>query len=149
MNIMTTLQKLEADSVPEIKAEAPEQFINLVESLRLINVRAMQDLFTRVTSPTGKKFLLDAMPLVASAPSLVLMRDLLLDGRLTEKQIDAWLTSLIFIKNPTIEMLAALKVLRDRITDRTDIKVAAFDGTKFNDVNCSHLLTTSLEAKLS
>ncbi|CAG7820252.1 unnamed protein product [Allacma fusca] len=110
-NIVNLLQKLEKERTPDVHSEAPQHFIELVENLKILNTRALINLFSRMTSPIARKYLLDAMPLVSSAPSLSLMRDLLLDGTLSEKQIDTWLTSLIFIKHPNLDMIAALQPL--------------------------------------
>jgi len=38
------------------------------------------------------------------------MRSLITSGHATDKEIDVWLTSLAFIKNPTRDMMTQLKV---------------------------------------
>ena len=104
---------MERESIPQVSTAAPDRFIDLVEELRLINYNALNVLYSKANTKVGQKFLLDAMPLVGTAPSLSFMTDLYNQGKLSETQIDSWLTSLSFIKHPRLEMITALQVVTE------------------------------------
>lgn len=103
------MEKLEEKNMANIRPDAPEVFLQLIELLRAINLPSLKLLHSKA-SEIGKVFLLDALPLVGTSPALSFMRDLYLEAQLLDDQVDAWLTSLVFIKNPNIEMIAALQV---------------------------------------
>ena len=53
---------------------------------------------------------MDAAPLVGTAASMALVRDLIQDGLLAEVEINMWLASLAFQQKPTLEMITAVTV---------------------------------------
>jgi hypothetical protein len=53
---------------------------------------------------------MDAAPLVGTAASMALVRDLIQDGLLSEIEINMWLASLAFQQKPTLEMITAVTV---------------------------------------
>lgn len=48
--------------------------------------------------------------MTGSVGSLDLMTELIMSGTVAGAEADMWLTTLSFIKNPTVEMLTAVKV---------------------------------------
>jgi len=109
--VFEILEKLENESVPKITLSAPDRFIELVRQLRKINSPALKSLFQKSENSVKQKYFLDAIPLVGSAPALEFMVGLYSEGKLSEPQIDSWLTSLSFLKYPDIEMISALEPL--------------------------------------
>lgn len=59
---------------------------------------------------TNRKFLLDAAPLVGTAASYGLMKDIIQEGLLSNLEADMWLSSLAFQPKPTIEMITVVAV---------------------------------------
>jgi len=112
--VVVILKELEGEAgiPPKIRENAPLLFIQLVDHLRPLSENALQSLFEDSGSFTelGRKMLLDALPLVNSAPSMILMQEMMHADRVSEDQIDAWLQNVAFIKNPTENMISALAV---------------------------------------
>ena len=57
-----------------------------------------------------RKFFLDAIPMTGTAASLRLMSQMLIGKEVSGIEADMWLTSLSFIQNPSVDMLAEVKV---------------------------------------
>lgn len=53
---------------------------------------------------------MDAAPLVGTAGSYGLVRDLIQEGRLSDIEMDLWFASLAFQTRPTLEMIAIVSV---------------------------------------
>jgi hypothetical protein len=53
---------------------------------------------------------MDAAPLVGTASSYGLMRDIIQEGLLSDLEVDMWLASLAFQPKPTLEMISAVSV---------------------------------------
>lgn len=69
----------------------------------------------------NRQFFLDALPMTGTLGSLELMTELISDKTVTGNEADMWLTTLTFIKNPTKEMIQAVKVSYKR-TEQKDKK---------------------------
>jgi len=63
-----------------------------------------------ITENYCRQFYRDALPLIGTTASVSVMRNLIASQQATSKEIDIWLTSLAFIKNPTRDMMRELKV---------------------------------------
>jgi len=57
-----------------------------------------------------RQFYRDALPMIGTTASVSVMRSLIASQQVTDREIDIWLTSLAFIKNPTRDMMRELKV---------------------------------------
>jgi hypothetical protein len=57
-----------------------------------------------------RKFFLDAIPMSGSRETLKLMVQLLVSEQVTGLDADMWMTTLAFVQNPSIDMLADVKV---------------------------------------
>lgn len=53
---------------------------------------------------------MDAAPLVGTAASYGLMRDIIQEGLLSDLEVDMWLASLAFQTKPTLSMINAVSV---------------------------------------
>lgn len=53
---------------------------------------------------------MDAAPLIGTAGSYGLMRDIIQEGLLSNTETDMWLASLAFQPKPTLQMLSAVSV---------------------------------------
>lgn len=53
---------------------------------------------------------MDAAPLVGTAASYGLMRDIIQEGLLADLEVDMWLASLAIQPKPTLEMISAISV---------------------------------------
>jgi len=62
--------------------------------------------------PGYRQFFLDALPMTGTAGSLEVMSDLIMNKEVTGEEADMWLTTIPFIKKPTVEMLTAVKVIQ-------------------------------------
>jgi len=107
---MILIAKIELATAPQVKAEAPTLFFELVEELRRLNQQGLQILLESVTSVLQKKILMDALPLVNSEFSIPFLRILHQQGELSEGHFQAWLSSVAFIKDPSAPMIKALLV---------------------------------------
>ena len=54
---------------------------------------------------------MDAAPLVGTAASYGLMRDIIQEGLLSDLEVDMWLASLAFQPKPTAAMITAVSVI--------------------------------------
>lgn len=61
-----------------------------------------------------RKILLDAISLVSTPAGIKIMRKLYEDGEISEHQINSWITSLAFTKNPSVEVLNEMKVFKTK-----------------------------------
>ncbi|XP_063615204.1 uncharacterized protein LOC134788259, partial [Penaeus indicus] len=102
------LNTLKVASENDIQPEVPSLFAKLVTSLKELNYPQLNTVFNNAKETHTRKFLADAMPLVGTAASFGVVRDMYINGAMTEFEADTFFTSLAFFKNPTSEMFAAL-----------------------------------------
>ena len=57
-----------------------------------------------------RKLVLDAIPLLRTDAAVLLMRDIIASGQLTDTTLDTWFASLAFYKNPTRAMVTTVTV---------------------------------------
>ncbi|XP_047495834.1 apolipophorins-like [Penaeus chinensis] len=105
------LSNLEIASNGEILPEVPSLFAKLVSSLKEMNYPQLNTVYNNAKETHTRKFLVDAMPLVGTAASFGVVRDMFVNGDMTESEADVFFTSLAFFKNPTAEMFIALAPL--------------------------------------
>ncbi|XP_064121465.1 uncharacterized protein LOC135225850 [Macrobrachium nipponense] len=118
------LNDLITSSHEEVKKETPALFSKLVDALKNLDYSQLSQLLGSTTEPKTHKFLVDAMPLVGTASSMAVVRDLIINGKLNNIEKDIWFTSLVFNKHPTVEMLNAIAPLL-----KTNPSQKAFLGT--------------------
>ncbi|XP_068239150.1 uncharacterized protein [Palaemon carinicauda] len=110
-HVQKLLSDLAMDSGADIHSNTPTLFAELVDSLKNMDYSQLSQILASATKPLTHKFMLDALPLVGTAPSMAVVRDLILKGELNEIEKDIWFTSLAFNKHPTTEMLNAIAPL--------------------------------------
>jgi hypothetical protein len=95
-----------------VSPQVPALFSQLVTALKSFSYRQLSEL-TRTHQKTSSayKYLTDAAPLLGTAASYQLMREIIDDGSLSDLEIDLWLTSFAFQTRPTLDMIAVLSVL--------------------------------------
>ena len=54
---------------------------------------------------------MDAAPMVGTAASMAMVRDIIQEGSLSEIEIEMWLSSLAFQTKPTLEMITVVSVI--------------------------------------
>ncbi|KAK4294432.1 hypothetical protein Pmani_032938 [Petrolisthes manimaculis] len=97
----------------EIRPSVPVLFSNLVASLKPLDYPTLVDLFSQTEEKHSQRFLIDAMPLVQTAASMGLVKDMYINGDMTPTEADIWFTSLAFFKNPTSDMFTVIAPLVD------------------------------------
>lgn len=88
----------------------PTLFSNLVASLKPLDYPTLVDIYSRAEETHSRKFLVDAMPLVGTAAAVGIVKDMIINGDITQTEADVWFTSLAFFKNPTSDMFTAIAV---------------------------------------
>lgn len=137
------LRQLVDSSGEVIQSSAPGMFTELVFSLRKLNNKDLQTVFhtARNLSPKAKKFFMDALPSVATAASVRMMTESMVNGEVTGLDADAWLTSLAFVSQPTLEMVKeALPLIKlDRSQAYLGVSTLAHSYCRANpDCNSAH-----------
>ncbi|XP_075217057.1 uncharacterized protein LOC142322172 [Lycorma delicatula] len=112
-SIYEILDRLQEYSFDGINSNFLTMFSTLVSQLKTLRYPQLAKVFSKTDKPNVRKFLLDAMPLVSTADSMTVMRDLFKANEITSDEMDTWLTSLAFQKTPTVEMISAMKPLLD------------------------------------
>ena len=110
MNIQVLLNELHNKATPLMKAEVPALFSELVDKMRSLDYDEMKMLFDTNNGLGVRKFLIDAVPMVATASSTKLVSDLIRNKEMSKQDADVWFTSLNFIRSPEKEMLTPLSV---------------------------------------
>ena len=67
--------------------------------------------YTNLIGNKKRKFLMDAAPMVGTAASMAMVRDIIQEGSLSEIEIEMWLSSLAFQTKPTLEMITVVSVI--------------------------------------
>ncbi|XP_071443259.1 uncharacterized protein [Hetaerina americana] len=106
-----TLEAVEAATANGVTAEAPTSFAALIAALRRLSQGDLMALFKVAATGRSRKFLLDAMPVVATAASMSAFRDLYRSGDVSETEMDSWMGGVAFLKRPTPLMIAAVTPL--------------------------------------
>ncbi|KAJ1524178.1 hypothetical protein ONE63_010704 [Megalurothrips usitatus] len=108
-----TLSALAARTKDGVDKEAAAMFARLVADLRVLQLNELAALFDQTEDPRQRRFLLDALPLVATAESLETMLALWRSEQITGQEMDSWLTAVPFQARAKPEMITALLPLLD------------------------------------
>ncbi|KAI9556281.1 hypothetical protein GHT06_018855 [Daphnia sinensis] len=123
-----TLNALVQETRTGISPQTPTLFSRLVTSLRHLSYAQLSELFSKTQEAKAKKYLMDAAPLVGTAASYALMRDIIQEGLLTDLEVDMWLASLAFQPKPTLEMITAVSPLladKDAVRPKALLSISA------------------------
>ncbi|XP_067678851.1 uncharacterized protein [Haliotis asinina] len=130
----TKMQELCRLTATDIRPEVPQMFSELVYILKNSNFRSLRALYRQLktghicgkNSRIGKKFFIDAIPMIGSVDAIKMMRELMTTKDVDDTQADMWLTSLAFIQHPTVEMITEVQPLMlTSHSKKTKILVAA------------------------
>ncbi|ODN05279.1 Apolipophorin [Orchesella cincta] len=105
------LEYLERASFPQVTPAAPQLFVDLVDELRRSNERSIRSTFDQTFGTAKEKYVMEALPVVGTASSLAILRDLTTQGILPVERTKTWLTALAFIKHPTLQMIKVVTPL--------------------------------------
>lgn len=105
------LSDLAMESASDIHSNTPALFADLIDHLKNMDYPQLTEILASATAPLTHKFMVDALPLVGTAPSMAVVRDLIIKGEMSEIERDIWFTSLAFNKHPTAEMLKSIAPL--------------------------------------
>ncbi|XP_045158693.2 uncharacterized protein LOC123524511 [Mercenaria mercenaria] len=102
-----------------VRPETPKLFTDLVYMMKSADIDTLTDINKMLTEGTlcpdnvfrTRKYFLDAIPMAGTSASLRMITELITSNIITGVEADMWLTTLSFIKNPTIDMLKAVKPL--------------------------------------
>ncbi|XP_046393120.1 uncharacterized protein LOC124161022 [Ischnura elegans] len=112
--VQTAVQALaavEAATVQGVSARAPTAFAALIAALRRLSQGDLMTLFKVAATGRSRKFILDAMPVVATAASMSAFRDLHRSGDVSDTEMDTWMGGVAFLKRPTLPMIDAVTPL--------------------------------------
>ena len=110
------LAELQQKTSDDVRPDVPRLFTRLVSMLRHFNEDGLAQLDAQLESGSAaKRYFVDALPLAGTAPALAMMRDMILSGSVNDETTDRWMTSLAFVHDPDVNMVAAVApLLEDR-----------------------------------
>ncbi|XP_052130120.1 apolipophorins-like, partial [Frankliniella occidentalis] len=111
--VAASLASLAARTQDGVDKESAVMFARLVADLRGLQLASLSKLFDQTEDPRQRRFLLDALPLVATAESLEAMLALWRSEQLSGAEMDSWLASIPFQARAKPEMITALLPLLD------------------------------------
>lgn len=109
-----TLTQLCRQTSVDVRPEAPANFSILVKQMRRLDARNLRQLMSATKSgPCSKAetYFRDALPVLGTAASVAVIRDLVTKNTVSGPEADLLLTSIAFIKNPTTETMKELQAL--------------------------------------
>lgn len=129
-DILDLLENLRQKTTNGTEDDTPRLFSHLVYYVRNVNYDKLAIIFDMIKKSSAKqlsnltqfrkmaiinvgffrKIFLDAISLVSTPDGIKIMRKLYEESEITEYQINSWITSLAFTKNPSIEVLNEMKV---------------------------------------
>ncbi|GAB6031625.1 hypothetical protein CHUAL_009385 [Chamberlinius hualienensis] len=97
-------------SEQEIRPNVPQLFSQFVNALKKLSYANIEQTYNNVESicpqnKNAKKLLMDAIPLAGSNDAVSFMTNKIIEGRISNSEIDSWLTTLSLLPNPSSHML--------------------------------------------
>ncbi|KAK3927268.1 Apolipophorin, partial [Frankliniella fusca] len=111
--VTLTLASLATRTQDGVDKESAAMFARLVADLRGLKLDDLSKLFDKTEDTRQRRFLLDALPLVATAESLEAMLALWRSEELSGQEMDSWLASIPFQARAKPDMITALLPLLD------------------------------------
>lgn len=128
-----TFQQLCEKTRIDIRPEVPALFTKLVHQMRRLDTQSLRQLMYAIKrSPMcskAEKFYRDALPLLGTGSAVSTMRQMITENQVTEADIDTWMSSVAFIKNPTVDMFRELKPLVSSNMMKASLSVSALINT--------------------
>ncbi|XP_076066631.1 uncharacterized protein LOC143039997 [Oratosquilla oratoria] len=119
------LEQLDSLSKDHIDPQVPTLFYELVATLKGLTYSQLTTLFTNAKGSNKHKFLVDAVPLLTTPASVKIIRDLIKNGFISEKDADVWFTSLALVKNPTPAFFDALATMETTPSKQAMLGISA------------------------
>ncbi|KAJ9583536.1 hypothetical protein L9F63_022121, partial [Diploptera punctata] len=110
---MELLQELVRTTQSGVERSVPSVFSQLIETLGSLTYSDISNLYTDTTDKNIRKFILDAMPYIATGDAVKVMAEFHKAGEISSEQMDTWFMSIAFQKKPTIDMLSSISILLD------------------------------------
>jgi len=106
--VINILKQMVDESKNGVSSQIPVLFSRLVTLLQPLSYNQIANIFKTTQEPNARKFLMDAAPMVGTAASMAMVRDMIQEGSLSEIEIEMWLSSLAFQTKPTLEMITVV-----------------------------------------
>ncbi|XP_017783637.1 PREDICTED: uncharacterized protein LOC108567594 [Nicrophorus vespilloides] len=103
-------KELQMKTQDGVEGEVPKLFSTLVYNMKNLDKNQLIVIFNDI-APNQRKFFIDAMSLTTTMDGIEVMKQLYADEEISMKQMDSWITSLSFIKAPSLEIIQAAKPL--------------------------------------
>ncbi|KAF5303409.1 hypothetical protein FQR65_LT08251 [Abscondita terminalis] len=109
MLVLKLLDSLERKTTNVIDQHVAKIFSHLTHEFQKMSSKSIYNIFEMVkNSAKKKKFILDLLPLLTSVEGVVAMKVLYQQGEISDYQINAWLTSLTFVKEVSLPVIGEL-----------------------------------------
>ncbi|XP_056009974.1 uncharacterized protein LOC125679922 [Ostrea edulis] len=97
----------------DIRHETPSLFSDLVYIMRAADSQTLNNVYSNIQSGTlcsdnnqkVRKFFMDAVPMVGTSASVVMLTKMISDNEVTGMEADMWMTTLAFIQSPSKDMI--------------------------------------------
>ncbi|EDW03099.1 uncharacterized protein LOC6561417 [Drosophila grimshawi] len=100
---------------PNIQREFIEVFTNFLQTTKSLDYKTLTVLLQRSAStcPQGKNHVLESLPYIQSTASYQVMRDQIVNEKLSKEKAQSWMTSLSLIRRPDAETLETFYTILD------------------------------------
>ncbi|KAH8412988.1 hypothetical protein KR009_007324, partial [Drosophila setifemur] len=107
---------------PNIKREFIDVFTNFLQTTKSLDYKTLTILLQRSASTCeqGKNHVLESLPYIGSTASYKVMRDQIVNGKLTKQMAHGWMTSLSFITRPDEETLETFHTILEFAKNKLD-----------------------------
>jgi len=127
-----TVTQLCRQTETDVRPAAPQVFATLVKQMRVLDANNLKQLQTMTKTGACAKaetFFKDALPVLGTAASVSMIRDLVSRRQVSAVEAEILLTSIAFIKKPTATMIKELKGLLTADMERTALPVSSVINT--------------------
>jgi hypothetical protein len=126
-----TVTQLCRETETDVRPNAPALFATLVKQMRVLDTRNLRQLLSASKGICAKAeiFYRDALPVLGTAGSVSMIRELITSGQVTGPEAEILLTSIAFIKKPTTEMIKELQGLLTTDMERTALPISSVVNT--------------------
>ncbi|XP_064556915.1 uncharacterized protein Apoltp [Drosophila montana] len=107
---------------PNIQREFIDVFTNFLQTSKSLDYKTLTVLLQRSASicPQGKNHVLESLPYIGSTASYQVMRDQIVNEKLSKEMAHSWMTSLSFITRPDQETLETFYTILDYARNKLD-----------------------------
>ncbi|CAL1268821.1 unnamed protein product [Larinioides sclopetarius] len=137
------LKELCDSAVVDISISVPRKFSGLVYKMKKLSSRSLLSVYLKINkicpdnTPEARKFYMDATALVGTVDSARFVFDLISKNSLPKNEINYFLTSLSFVKEPTPEIISLFTPFLDGRYSQSILGVSALVRNFCNGKDCS------------